>query len=263
MPSLTPVAAPLHDWDAWNPRDYFDDYFRRGVDDDERAAIPFQIAYLRRQARPFDRALEFGCGPTLMRAIAAAPYVRSIDLADRLPANLDRVRAWIDSDGTADDWRAFTDYTLRCEGWVEPGTAAIAARERHTRSVIGECLEADALDMHPLGHAREGSYDLLISSFCLDCLTDSQRVWRTAMSNVFRLVKPGGTFMLWALRECTRYRVGDRWFPAANLQRQDLLSALIACGADSRFVQIEERDVRSHAAQGYAGLLMAAGTVRR
>lgn len=261
MPSPTAVSAPLTDWNNWNPRDYFDDYFGCGVNEDERAAIPFQIACLRRQARPFNRAIEFGCGPTLMRAIAAAPYVKSLDVADRLPANLDRVRAWIDGEDTADDWGAFTDYILRCEGSVDPGRAAIDDRERQTRTVIGERLEADALDAHPLGRAREGAYDLLISSFCLDCLTDSRTVWRAAMRNVLRVVKPGGTFLMWALRGCTSYRVGERWFPAANLQRRDLYSTLIVCGADPRQLQIEERDVYGHAAQGYAGVLMAAGTV--
>src|SRR3954467_14891971 len=102
-PSSTVTEAS--DWGAWQPKEYFRDYYGQAVEPDESAAIRFQIETLRRCGQVFSRALEYGCGPTLMRAIAAAPYVRSLDMADWLPSNLERVRSWTVASDDADDWR--------------------------------------------------------------------------------------------------------------------------------------------------------------
>jgi hypothetical protein len=72
-------------------------------------------------------------------------------------------------------------------------------------------------------------------------------------------LKPGGSFVLAALRQCSGYRVGDQWFPAANISPLDLAAALPACGADDATVEIAECDLPTHADQGYRGILLAAG----
>jgi hypothetical protein len=79
------------------------------------------------------------------------------------------------------------------------------------------------------------------------------------MRNVFGVVKPGGSFVVMALRGSDAYRVGDRWFPAANVSRDDLESSLLECGADPAAVEIEECELPDHADQGYRGMLMACG----
>ena len=119
----------------------------------------------------------------------------------------------------------------------------------------------DARQRHPLGRDRTASYDLLISGFCLDCLSRSKTIWRRCMRNVFGLLKPRGSFVLFALRRSRAYRVGTSWFPAADLSRQDLESALLACGADPSSLDCRERELPGHASQGYRGMLLASGEV--
>src|SRR5688572_11825148 len=107
-------------WNAWRPDEYVREYLGQQVAADEQAAIPFQVDFLRRARRHYAKALEYGCGPTLMRAIACAPYVGALDMADRLDANLGHVERWVSGEQTADDWEKFTEYVLRCEGVSAP-----------------------------------------------------------------------------------------------------------------------------------------------
>lgn len=261
MRSLDEVVT-IARWESWRPAEYFDEYFSRRVEPDEVAAIEFQVAFLRRAGRAFRRAIDYGCGPTLMRALAASPYVASMDMADRLEGNLRHVRRWVAGAPDADDWSRFAEYALRCEGVAAPSRELVLAREERTRRVLSELLPTDTRRAHPLGRERAASYDLLISSFCLDCLSRSRAVWRRCMRNVFGLVEPGGSFVLMALRDCDEYRVGGRWFPAVNISRVDLETALLECGADAAALEIRECDLPSHAEQGYRGLLMACGQTR-
>jgi hypothetical protein len=255
------AAMTVDSWEAWSAADYVRDYYGRSVEPDEQAALEFQIAFLRRHDVRFSRAVEYGCGPTLMRAIAAAPYVEAIDMADRLEENLTRVRRWASGEPGADDWSHFTRYILRCEGIAAPSPDQIAARERQTRRAIAGVIASDALEPRPLGPERTASHDLLLSGFCLDCLSQSRDVWRACMRNVFGAIRPGGSFVVLALRRCEAYRVGNRWFPCANIGRSDLESALIDCGVDPSRTEVAERDLPAHADQGYEGILMACGQV--
>lgn len=249
-------------WDAWRPDEYVREYLGRHVAADEQAAIPFQVDFLRGARRHYTQALEYGCGPTLMRAIACAPYVGALHMADRLDANLHHVQRWMSGEQPADDWHAFTDYVLRCEGVTAPRCADILAREHCTRRVVSELLRTDARARCPLGPARVAHYDLLVSSFCLDCLSGSQAVWRRCLRNVFGMLKPGGAFVLMSLDACRAYRVGDRWFPAANIRADDLEMALLACNVDPQSLTIVRRDVSGHAEQGYEAILLASGYVK-
>jgi SAM-dependent methyltransferase len=249
----------ISSWKSWEPADYFREYFSQQVEPDEEAGIRFQVDFLRRAGREFPQALDYGCGPTLMRAIAASRYVAALDMADRLDGNLQRVRRWASGDPQADDWSRFTEYVLQCEGVAKPSREEVLARELRTRRVLSEFLLTDARERNPLGPARVAAYDLLISSFCVDCLSQSKAVWRRCMSNVFRLLKPGGSFVVQALRSCEGYRVGGQWFPGANIQSSDFESVLLECGADLATLKVEEHDLPSHASQGYEGMLMASG----
>jgi hypothetical protein len=249
-------------WAAWRPDEYVREYLCQHVAPDEQAAIPFQLDFLRGARRHYARALEYGCGPTLMRAIACAPYVGALDMADRLDANLRHVQRWVSGEQAADDWQTFTEYVLRCEGVRAPARLDILARERCTRRVVSELLPTDARARHALGPGRVAHYDLLVSSFCLDCISGSQAVWRRCVRNVFAVLKPGGAFVLMSLDACRAYRVGDRWFPAANIRDDDLEMALLACNVDPRTLTIVRRDVPGHADQGYEAILLASGYVK-
>src|SRR5690349_21960536 len=123
------------DYSEWRARDYFQTYYSEVVLPDEQAVLAYQIDVLRAARAHFGRALEYGCGPTLHRAIAAARYAFRIDMADWLPDNLAQVRAWVNQTEGNDDWHRFTHYILRCEGET-PEPRRIERREGRTRKVI-------------------------------------------------------------------------------------------------------------------------------
>lgn len=50
--------------------------------------------------------------------------------------------------------------------------------------MLAELMLTDARDRTPLGPQRTAKYDLLISGFCLDSLSQSKVVWRDCMRNV-------------------------------------------------------------------------------
>src|SRR2546430_1189777 len=94
-------------WVSWSPEDYYRQYYSQSVPPDEEQALTFQIDLLRHSQREYSSALEYGCGPTLLRSIAASRYAGSLDMADRLEGNLRQVRRWLVGEPGADDWTPF------------------------------------------------------------------------------------------------------------------------------------------------------------
>src|SRR5262249_24254780 len=183
------------DYSQWQARDYFKTYYSEVVLPDEQVVLAYQIETLRRIEHKFGRGLEYGCGPTLHRAIAAARYAFRLDMADWLPDNLVQVRQWVASTSTNADWHRFTHYILRCERQV-PDERRIERREEQPRKVIRNLQMSDARWTHPLGPDRQGFYDLLISGFCLDAVSSDKEVWRRCMRNVLSMLHEGGLLIL-------------------------------------------------------------------
>ncbi len=184
-------------------------------------------------------------------------------MAAHLERNLDKVRQWASGDQHADDWSAYTRYVLQCEGVARPKPGEMRAKERLTRKRLTDVLLTDAKQRY-IRWARDGSGGTTSSSpvSAWTASSTSKAVWRTCLGNVFTVLQDGGSFVVAALRRCKGYRVGDRWFPACDIDRSDLESALLGCGSDAAFLQIEERDLPAHDDQGYDGILLASGRKR-
>jgi hypothetical protein len=247
-------------YSSWQARDYFETYYSEVVLPDEQVVLAYQLDTMKRRAM-FGRALEYGCGPTLHRAIAAARYTFRIDMADWLGDNLVAVRDWLRADDESSDWNRFTAYLLACEGRSNDGRA-IRGRERHTRKVVRGLYVSDARWRHPLGAAREGFYDLIVSGFCLDAVSSDKRVWRRCMRNVLSMLQPGGLVILHALHRCRAYRVGERMFPGANVSSDDMAQELLANGFERASLDVQLVDCPANAVYGYAGILMASAVKR-
>jgi hypothetical protein len=254
-------GSAVADYSEWQARDYFQTYYSEVVLPDEQVVLRYQIEQLAQRAHRRGRALEYGCGPTLHRAIAAARYVFRLDMADWLGDNLALVREWLRADGLNPDWKRFTDYVLRCEG-VVPTTQRIASREAMTRRAVRGLYTSDARWRHPLGPERDGYYDLIVSGFCLDAVSASKRVWRNCMRNVLSMVAPGGQLILHALHRCRAYKVGNRMFPGANIGIDDVAEALADAGFARRTADIQVVSCPDTAVSGYSGILMASAWKR-
>lgn len=251
-------ARRLADYSEWQAQEYFDTYYSEVVLPDEQRVLAYQIEALASQPAKFGRALEYGCGPTLHRAIAAARYAFRIDMADRQPDNLLHIRRWLGAGAGNTDWNRFTRYILsREEGRADP--RRIEHREALTRKVIRQLRLTDARDRHPLGTDRHAFYDLLVSGFCLDAISSDRRIWRASMRNVLSTLRGGGLLVLHALHRCRAYRVADRLFPCADLSVDDLFESLLASGFKRSTIDIQFAPCPENAAYGYSGILMASG----
>jgi hypothetical protein len=77
------------------------------------------------------------------------------------------------------------------------------------------------------------------------------------MRNVLALVRPGGDLVLDALWRCRSYQVGDRWFPGADVDVDDLHAALLDAGFAGPSIAIETHAYPDQVAHGYPGILVA------
>src|ERR1043165_7037404 len=170
------------DYSEWRARDYFQTYYSEVVLPDEQAVVACQIDALGAAKARFGRGLEYGCGPPLHRAIAAAKYAFRIDMADWLADNLAEAREWLCAEESAPEWKRFTRSVLGREGSARPPASQVVQREAHPRKVVRGLYVSDARLKQPLGPTREGFYDLIITGFCIDAISADPRVFRRCRS---------------------------------------------------------------------------------
>jgi hypothetical protein len=247
----------LADYSAWRARDYFETYYSEVVLPDEQAVLAYQIEVMRRATARYGRALEYGCGPTLHRAIAAASYAFRIDMADWLADNLVFVRDWLQADAGDSDWSRFTRFILDCERAPDTDPARVARRESQTRKSVRGLYVSDARWHDPLGEERRGYYDFIVSGFCLDAVSSDRGVWRACMQNVLSMLAPGGTVVIHALHDCTAYKVGERMFPGAGVTVDAMAEALLENGMARAGVDVQVIPCPDNAVYGYTGILTA------
>lgn len=263
MSEHTSVSPAVADYSQWQAQDYFKTYYSEVVLPDEQVVLAYQIETLRRSEHMFGRGLEYGCGPTVHRAIAATAHTFRIDMADWLPDNLTQVREWLDASGANTDWNRFTDYILTRESAGETVDAGrIQRREEQTRKVIRNLHVSDARWRHPLGPERQGFYDLLVSGFCLDAVSSDKRVWHRCMSNVLSTLHEGGLLILHSLYRCKAYKVGERMFPGADLSEDDLVASLQANGFPREGIDVHVIPCPDNLRYGYGGILVASARKR-
>ncbi|MCX6021275.1 MAG: CoA transferase [Chloroflexi bacterium] len=249
-------------WGDWNAADYLREYYGGDVPPDELATLAF-LAVVLEGLEDFPTLLEVGCGPTVHHVLGATPYVSMIHMADYLPANLAEVRRWLQREPGHHDWRAFTREALLAEGVPDPTHGAVNDREHDLRAKVTALLPCDLSQPKPLGPGLDVTYEAVLSCYCADSATADRGVWETYMRNLFSLVAPGGAAIVTALRSCSSYRVGQRRFPAANIDKDDLARAYFANGFYPQTLFIESKDVPEHEDQGYDGILLAVGVKPR
>jgi hypothetical protein len=250
-----PRADTTHSaWQDWDPNTYLRTFFAE-LGPDTFATLQFLAHELQCfRDNPVERALDFGCGPTPIVSIAAAPYVREIHLADYLSANLKEVQRWLDADPSAFSWDHAIAEILKLEG-TEPTRKNIAQRAAELRGKASTQL-CDASLQHPL-HGQKQSYPLVLSMFCADSATSSKETWRQYMRNISTLVAPSGRILIAALRQCRAYHLGERTFPAANVDENDLESVLIEAGFLRVSLDIRVCDVPECIEEGFSSVMFA------
>lgn len=251
------------DYSEWKARDYFQTYYSEVVLPDEQAVLAYQIDVLRAARARFGRALEYGCGPTMHRAIAASRYTFRLDMADWLADNLAEAREWLCADPAAPAWKRFTRYVLACEGQSRPTNSQVLKREALARKVVRGLYVSDARLRQPLGPARDSFYDLIITGFCIDAISSDPRVFRRCLRNVTSMLQPDGTFIIHALHRCKAYKCGERMFPGSDLTADDMKAAMLENGFAPASIDVQVIPCRQNAMYGYSGILTASGRKKK
>lgn len=254
---MTFEATAFYDW---NPADYLTDYYAY-VQKDEQHTLKFLVREFKKiTGQPV--ALEFGIGPTLHHVLPLSPHVREIHVTDYLPANLNEIRKWQAEDTSAHNWRAFTEVVLNLEGFSVPTLQDIYQREALTRQRITQHFIGDAACSHPI--SAEGKYEVVLSCYCADSATDDKATWGRYMRNILSFLRPGGFFITAALRNCSHYKVGDKYFPSANVNEADFEDLFQRLDFDMSRTTIEVQYVPEHKDAGFESIVLASGfTVRR
>jgi len=253
-----PVIPPAQEWEEFNPRAYLHEYYS-DLGAENSALLEFYVdAY---KAIPRDSSLlDFGGGPTIYPLIGAANKVKEIHFCDYLEANLSEVLKWLRRKRVAFNWQPFVSATLALEKGRPCTASDIAEREEQIRKLITRLVRCDARLDPPL-HGPVQKYDVVVSNFCAESATDDRQQWRTFMYNIASLIRPGGRFVISALKGAHSYPVGRKVFPAVNINEGDLAWGLIAAGCKP-----ESIDIRSVPADRptryYHGLMLATAEKR-
>lgn len=232
-------------------REYYGD-----IGAENLALLRFLVNGLR-SVSPDSLMLDFGSGPTIYSLITASVRVKEIHVCDYVESNLDEVRKWLRRDPTAFNWREFIETTLELEG-KDNSPRSVFLREQETRNRVTRLVRGDASLPSPLGKMTS-QYDLLVSNFCAESATSDWSQWRVFIHNITSLLKPGGTFMLAALKGADSYSVGDTNFPAVRIMEQDLLQALVEEGFVRKSIAIESVPA-DRPSRHYEGLMLARAT---
>lgn len=205
-------------------------------------------------------ALEIGCGPTVHHALPIAPYVSSIDMADYLTDNLAEIKKWKEASSEAFSWHHYTRMVLEGEGIVVTDEI-INVRENLLREKMRHFYNCDVTKAPPLN--VEILYPLVLTFYCAEEVGTTGESWETMMSNISMMVAPGGHLFLSALRDTSKYILGDpsgehEWLPCAQVTEASLQQCLEKLGYLSETIDIRSIDTPGLVNMGIPGILTAA-----
>lgn len=203
-------------------------------------------------ARPA-RALDMGCGPTLLYW---ALFVDGYDEYHGVDASEDNVASLRRDIAAGITGRMHARYRSVCEhlfGGIAGGPEArIKALCQRVLSVqIGDAAGSWAFP--------DGSMDLVTMIFALEVLASTEQL-RHALGEARRVLRPGGRLVACTLCETTSWRVGDFVGSCLHLTRGSLAAELASAGFEEVSVERCAATTAVARQQGYTWMLFAAAT---
>lgn len=239
--------------------DYLREYYR-DVGSENRAILHFIVASLARLP-PGRALLDYGCGPALYVALAAAEKYEEIHVCDYLTENLAEIKKWVSKTADAFDWRAFTQYIVETERGAPCSEGDVLLREEKTRNRIKAVSRCDVTKRSFDGQCSSWpQFDVVVCQFCLEAVARSFDEWLVYARNVASYLKPRGTFILGTIEDAEAYGVGSREYPTLRLSRADVLAGLDALGVVRESVCVESVPADG-VTRKYNGLILARGVL--
>ncbi|XP_066940135.1 indolethylamine N-methyltransferase-like [Macrobrachium rosenbergii] len=161
------------------------------------------------------RVLDFGCGPVPVYAGTAAYFANSVTMAEIAPSNRQAINSWMNSEEGALDWNLFFSHIASLDGGTKTGED-YAQRLRDVFQLVVPCDGELENPLHPICQ----TYDVVMSTLCLEFATISLDDYRAMLANVTHLIKPGGVLMMAGALGNTSYCVGQTKYPSVNLTKE-------------------------------------------
>lgn len=241
-------------WQKFYPQGYLKEYYSE-VAQDEKICINHLIHLFKKYGKG-KSFLEFGCGPTVHRAICASSSVKSIVMGDYLKSNINAVKTWLKNKKNSHNWNNYTEYILKKEGENKISLKDIKDREEKTRKLVKKVISVNALKDKPLGSNHQ-KFDIVLAGFCLEVAGKDKAHFRGAVRNTLSLVEPGGLGIVMSLYNCSAYKIGDKFFKCYAVQKDDLKT--VFKNSSFKNVKIEIKNAPEHKNQGYTAMIFASG----
>ncbi len=239
------------DFSKFSPRDYLQEYYAK-VGTENQAILDFLheiYEYIFSNDLKAAKHLELGGGPGIYQLISLAKYPVEIHFSEYGEANLIEVKAWLNNHSSQYNWHDFFEYVLKKENCEEIEQRKALVREKITQVVCG-----DIKKKAPLGSKIKEKYDIVSSHFVAESITDSREKWQKMLKNLLHPLKKDGYFVLGSITGATKYRVGQRYFPAVPVSEDEIYNYLELLGLKiikTSFVPAEEV-----IDQGYDGIYL-------
>lgn len=148
--------------------------------------------------------LNFGEGGVLSNVISEAPSCKEIVFAEFREDNQHEVRFWLSKDPSAFQWQSFIFYVV-CT--LEEGMEkAVDERKELLRNNI-KVVPCDIFQPEPV--EDQGPFDIILTAFCLENVSTTNKEYTEGIAKQAHLVKPGGTLLMLSLENYCSCNKGD------------------------------------------------------
>lgn len=234
----------------FKPKAYLNEYYSK-IGHENEILLKF-IVKSYKKIPPEVRVIDIGSGPTVYQLIAASNAKRKIVIAEYLLQNRKQVELWIRRKKSAYNWSDFTKKILRYENKIKIDRKNILSRENFTRKMVNKVIPIDIRKSKPIG--SNVKFDVVSVQFVPESITDSIDNWKIYLKNILSLMKKKGFLVMSALEGANFYKVGKKYFPAAKINRKDILNELIKYDFNPKNIIIKKTKA-DHPHQGYKGLI--------
>ncbi|MFJ4834221.1 SCO2525 family SAM-dependent methyltransferase [Streptomyces sp. NPDC088747] len=241
-------------WDAFDPDAYFDHNYRDVLAADaeivELVGRYFSDHFRGKLNRPV-LGIDVGAGANLYPALSMLPWCREITLLERSPKNVEYLNRQLRD--FEPEWGRF--WKLLCDQ-DEAYRAVDADRRARFRQVV-RVREADLFgleDRNPLSpRPRQERYQIGTMFFVAESLSSSHDEFRRAVECFVRALAPGAPFAAAFMEGSKGYHVGDRFFPACDVNELQVDEILDEFAENVTYHRLGE--VRP----GHTGIILALG----
>ena len=176
--------------------------------------------------------LDYGSGPSILTTIIAATKASEIVISDYTEGNRAFIRQWLNNTTAALDWSVYFRYVVvELEGKTE---SDIAAREEQVRKLTKAVVSCNLTQDPPIESGYDRQYDIVVASLVLAASSFSQDNYMSNLDKLGKMVKPGGTIMIYEAErigsERGFYIVGGAKFSNASVTSDFVSEALKSGG---------------------------------